>query len=653
MHVPPEAGNKPVARPGILARSEQPPSRRFRLPPAVPPFDTRTYRIFSAIWLAALLLAIVGPAMGIYYRYSAPDNNSQLLLGSRAGFAVSPKDATRIRFTVGPQSPNGGLQPGDDIVAIYGIPLPQVMPVNEEALAKHSEDPAYIAMGNVLYGTDSSEAPLTVRAPDGRIREVTVTTSEQHIDQAATRLGVGPKLLSFIDILHVIFYPFLLWAAWILHRRNARDVVSSILSLAVLLTIGAEQPSSTFLASVGLPRGVNVALFDLGNMCLLAGILLFPHGNLSLRVVVLLALLPLLMFLQGQLYQVFFIGLMIVAVLMLLRCLRQTPSSDQRQQIRWALLGFSGYAFLRGVSILIDLLKWSTDGFGSQFLVEMLAGLSFATGFLILQVGLLVALLRYRLYDAEVVISRSANFALITIMIGGIFAGANEAVKVFIQGLYPDSSTQTPGIFAAAVATVAVTPLYNKIQKWSERKFQRNLFLLREDLPECVRDLRETATTAELIEEVLARVERGVRAIRSAAIVNGEVVNAHGVSREEVEAWRTSAEGQDHAEDDREKADRLFPVRVPLVPSSDDEAPIGYILVGPRPDGSLPSKDEQEALEGVSEAIARAIRNVIKREVREKRVTDLIEDNRRRIAELEALLQPDSPFGRKRSPGTA
>ena len=635
-----------------LASNDRTPGGRFRLPPAVPPFDTRTYRIFSVIWLAALLLAIVGPGLGIYYRYSSPDNNSQLLLGSRAGFAVSPKDATKIRFTVGPDASQAGLRPGDDIVAIYGLPLPSVMPINEDALAAHADDPAYIAMGNVLFGTDESEVPLSVRGTDGRVRDIVVTTNEQHIDEAAKRLGVGPKLLSFIDILHVIFYPFLLWAAWILHRRNARDAVSSILSLAVLLTIGAEQPSSNFLAAVGVPRALNVALFDLGNICLLAGILLFPHGSLSWRVVVLLLSLPILMFLKGQLYQSFFIGLMILAVLMLLRCLRQTPSSDQRQQIRWALLGFSGYALLRGISIIIDLFKWSTDSFGTQFLVEMLAGLSFATGFLILQVGLLVALLRYRLYDAEVVISRSANFALITIMIGGIFAGANEAVKVFVQSLYGDSASQTPGIFAAAVATVAVTPLYDKIQKWSEKKFQRNLYLLRDDLPECVRDLRETASTPELIEEVLVRIERGVRAIRSAAIIQGEVKNARGVTQAEVEKWRSMGEGHDLAEDDRESADRLFPVRIPLVPSSDDEAPIGHILVGPRPDGSLPSKDEQEALEGISESIARAIRNVIKREAREKQVTDLIAANARRIAELEAMLA-GPPFGRNRSPGTA
>ena len=38
-----------------------------------------------------------------------------------------------------------------------------------------------------------------------------------------------------------------------------------------------------------------------------------------------------------------------------------------------------------------------------------------------------------------------------------------------------------------------------------------------------------------------------------------------------------------------------FPIRLPLVPSSDDEAPLGFILVGPRPDGSVISKDEQKA----------------------------------------------------------
>ena len=290
----------------------------FRLPPVVPPFNTLTYRLFTMLWALAFLLAVAGPIAGLYDRYTEARNNSQLLLGSRAGFAVSPDDATLVRFTVGPQSRAGGIVAGDDILAIYGLPLPATMPTSQEALSAHGDDPAYIAMGNLLYASGQSEMPLTVRDPNGRVRDVTVTTGEQHIDAGARALGISPKVLSFIDLLQVIFYPFLLWAAWLLHRRNSRDVVSSILSLAVLLSIGAEQPTTIVLASIGVPRAVNVALFDLGNMLLLAGILLFPHGYLSWRKVVLLACLPLLMFLHDVAYKACFICFMIIGVLVMI-----------------------------------------------------------------------------------------------------------------------------------------------------------------------------------------------------------------------------------------------------------------------------------------------------------------------------------------------
>ena len=100
---------------------------RLRLPPVVPPFSTRGYRLFSILWLAAFALAVVGPLAGLYDRYTAQANNSQLLLGSRAGFAVAPADATQVRFLVGPGDP-AGVRPGDHIVAVYGLPLPPVMP---------------------------------------------------------------------------------------------------------------------------------------------------------------------------------------------------------------------------------------------------------------------------------------------------------------------------------------------------------------------------------------------------------------------------------------------------------------------------------------------------------------------------------------------
>ena len=451
-----------------LSRTDAPLKGGFRLPPVVPPFNTRGYWLFTLLWALAFMLAVAGPLTGFYLRYTAPHNNSQLLLGSRTGFAVSPRDATLVRFPVGPQAEGAQIVPGDHIVAIYGIDMPRSMPFDEEALAEHGNDPAYIAMVNLLNGSDQAEIPLTIRDPNGRVRDVTVVTGETHIDAGAKALGISPRLLSFIDLLQVLFYPFLLWAAWLLHRRNARDVVSSILSLAVLFSIAAEQPSSYFLATIGVPRSVNVAIYDLGNVLLLTGILLFPHGNLSWRVIGLIACLPLLMFLHGQAYQTYFVFFMIIGVLAMVRRLRQTESSDQRQQIRWALFGISTYGVLRCISILADYLKWSTGSFGQQLLVEMGAGISFALAVLFLQLGLLIALLRYRLYDAEFVIGRSVNFAVITLGLAAIFAAAGDALKQIVYNYSGNTNSEVPIIFAAALATIMVNPIQDRVQRWSE-----------------------------------------------------------------------------------------------------------------------------------------------------------------------------------------
>ena len=98
------------------------------------------------------------------------------------------------------------------------------------------------------YGTDERRSAAHREGPErARARRHGDRPGEQHIEAGAKAIGVSAKMLSFIDLLPVLAYPFLLWAAWILHRRNSRDVVSSILSIAVLFTIAARA------AIVGVP----------------------------------------------------------------------------------------------------------------------------------------------------------------------------------------------------------------------------------------------------------------------------------------------------------------------------------------------------------------------------------------------------------------
>ena len=503
------------------------------------------------------------------------------------------------------------------------------------------DDPAYIAMGNLLYGSDQSEIPLTVRDPNGRVRDVTVTTGEQHIDAGAKALGISPKVLSFIDLLQVIFYPFLLWAAWLLHRRNSRDVVSSILSLAVLLSIGAEQPSTIVLAAIGVPRAVVVALFDLGNMLLLAGILLFPHGYLSWRKVALIACLPLLTFLQDPAYKAYLRRLHdhrraghdpVPSSHRIERATAADPlgtARDQRlcaaalpldrrrlsqmvdRQLRPAVAGRNG----RPASASRSPRCSSSSGSSSPCCATASTTRRSSIG-------------------------RSVNFAVITLGVAAVFAAAGDALKQIVYNYSGNTSNEGPIIFAAALATIMVNPIQERVQRWSEKRFQKHLFLLRNDLPQSVRDLRETASLDEMVGEILAQVDRGVRAVRSAMIVNGCVLTVRGMTaatRSRTGEPRSSRRTTRATSAKRRIA--IFPIRVPLVPSSDQEEPIGYLLVGPRPDGSIASRDEQKALAEVSEEIARAIRTVIKREARELEVT---ESDRRQYAP-DRSARSDSP----------
>jgi hypothetical protein len=462
-------------------------------------------------------------------------------------------------------------------------------------------------------------------------------------------------VLGVVDLLHIRTYPFLLFAAWILHRRKREDLISSVLSLAILLTIVTEQPSAAFLNFVAhVPEWLHQRLYDLGNICLLAGILLFPFGQLKPRASVgLLVMLPLLFILQGDVYRVTFVIFMLAGVLTLLWRLQNTAPGATRQQIKWALLGFSAYAMFLAIAFVSDMAKLKVGSFGAQLTLEVVAGLSFGLAFLGLQLGLLIALLRYRLYDAEAIISRSANIALITLGVTAVFAGAADALKQVVYNYTGNSGSEGPVVIAAVLATVLVNPIQDRITSWSEKRFQKNLFLLRDDLPECVKDMRETATLDEMLDDILRRIEAGVRSIHGAAVVGGEVVRTRHVDAAEVENWLASEAGSRCASDPCDSGDRLFPIRLPLVPSSDDEAPIGFILVGPRPDGSVPSKDEQKALLGVSEPIARAIRNVIKREARERQVAELIAGNASRIAELESKLAELAGSAPRRTPRSA
>jgi hypothetical protein len=333
---------------------------------------------------------------------------------------------------------------------------------------------------------------------------------------------------------------------------------------------------------------------------------------------------------------------MVAALVALATRYRRLNPGMERQQLRWAFLGFVfGACCFLAVTLMRSVWGANTQHLTITIWLNLLVPLIGSAGACIFVSGLIVSLLRYRLYDADAAISRSAAVALVTLVLGAVYAGSSELLENSMEARWGRDAGVWPSALGAALAVVLFVPLNNGIQAWAERHFRKGLARLQRDLPECVNDMRETASMDELLDEVLGRITKGVRASRGAVLIGGKLAAALEVADADLRRWRDEHQLDPTADSlDCVPSDDLFPLRMKLrVKHGREEEPIGWILLGPRPDGSLQGGDEREAPAELADPIARAVQIVLTRAVRESETQRERKEMLDSLAKLELRLQ--------------
>jgi hypothetical protein len=370
--------------------------------------------------------------------------------------------------------------------------------------------------------------------------------------------------------------------ATVLFWRRQRDPVAAILSLAFLCwTITS---SFDFTSSATLPL-----LLDRLRFLLFAfALLLFPDGKWRPRWTRIVAILSIAVFLLGVLEAVqvlpsshflpLAIGCILAAIAALIQRFRTSGDEMQLQQLKWVALGL-----VSGVGLIL-----SARAGAALSMPDVAFEAMFQLGIILVALGFLVPLLRYRLYDAEAVISRSAAYAVLTAALVATFAGSESLIELLGQQYLGSGVGQVSGAIGAAIAAVLLTPLNDRISAWAEERFQHDLVELKADLPALLSEAPASWPPRKIGETVLPRIADAIHATKLAIIIRDKAVAADGIALRRVTC--SSVE---------------FPLQLGM------HCPFGglqgHLLVGPRPDGSSYGKDEVEALEKVLPALRRAL----------------------------------------------
>ena len=387
------------------------------------------------------------------------------------------------------------LQPGDNLVAVEGIGL-NLADINNLWSLK----PLWAAGNQVHYTVVRQGETLDINVP---------LMHWQLSPLLHSSLFSLPVLINWLGL-----FIFLVMGFVVFLQRPQNPAARALLVLAAAL----------FFISTGydaLPPSVNSSVDPIASLAVIAIIfitftvllppalirfsLVFPHTKPIVERHPNLALLPyavgglvIIAFLL-QLFTVGFVwtGLAIlIAFLILIHNAFTMRDAVSRAQLRWGLGGMIvglGIVLLSNVNFL-GALSDSATTFIS------------ALGILVMGISLAIAILRYRLYDIDVIIRKTLIYAVLTVLLALVYFGSVVLLQQAFGRLTGVERSPLAIVVSTLIIAAMFTPLRRRIQDWIDRRFFRKKYNAEQVLAAFALTARDEtdldALTAELVRVV-------------------------------------------------------------------------------------------------------------------------------------------------------
>ena len=472
-------------------------------------------------------------------------------------------------------------------------------------------------LGRRLAAAPGPVVTLDFKSQNGKPLRVERKRDAARRDASALRardLRVAARLMSGLLACSV-----LLLCSLLLARRHSNDPVALLFAFAFAGLAATIDPPLAMWMAYGWPPEYDI-ISSTWFYLLLIALAVFPDGIFVPKPCrwLLIAGIPLAIFVSlpnvsSDLQVAVGIGSLLGVLAAQIRRYRRLGPGIERQQIKWAAFGFAAGLLLIALAfVLLPFLPQSANE--RNVILNLAVVLLFSIGMAVLPLGLLIALTRFRLWEADTVITRSAAYAVVTLVVGVVWAASSDLVKLVIEEVIGRQSEAGATTVGAIIAAGIFSPTQSLVLGWTRKRFGGPVDRMR-DAAKRLKKWGLTETPAEVATRALSIIDDVMHPSASAivldAALNRELVAARNVS----------------SADDPELVENLK--------LEDDEGSVGTLLLGRRSDGNRYNRQQLEALQELIPPLAEALRVARSHYSRETMMQQKLDEMAARLAQLE------------------
>lgn len=571
----------------------QPPARLRAIP-------DRWARWLRFLWVLLFGLSVLTVVVSTLYAVRASYSIQPIIAEFGLDFEVSG-DGELTVGTWAPQGQRPEVPATAKVVAVDGKPVKKDLQVAEFAdLLTHAPGP---------------NVKVTLQQPSGQTLSLIRTRDEAMIAGQWDRdLRIWARLS-----MALLACTALLACSVLLALRRPNDPVAMMLAFAFVLMVAAIDPAMQFWQWTSQDVMIDI-LSVFFFYLLLVSLAAFPDGVFAPRflrwlipVAIPLSVLASIPDIDEDLQGFIGVGSLIGVVAAQFFRFHREPPGIVRQQIKWAGFGFgAGLLLIMGAIILAA--TFPDDPAQQSPFVALIILLLFSSGMAAMALGLLVALIRFRLWEADTVITRSAAYAVVTLVVGVVWAASSDLVKLVITEVMGRESEAGATTVGAIIAAGVFSPTQSAVLGWTRRHFGGPLDQIR-DSAKRLKSWGLTEAPEEVATRALSIIDQAVHP-NASAIVLDTAMSQELIAAREV----TSA-------DDPRLVERLT--------LADEETSVGTLLIGRRSDGNRYNRQELEAIREIIPSLAEALRVSRGRFSRESSMQEKLDEMAARLAQLE------------------